>query len=236
MRILQIVLMCLLTLTANAQDLPIGSYNPEEDQTAYNNSGLERALLKFSEPIQEFFTKLNPDGYVDGPFTNFFTFLASVFALIVLHLFYAKVLFKRKRYGKDVNKLLYRYKVVTISLAVIMTIILLKSSFIWGAALLIACLALVPSLNGLMRGHMCPYCCSYTKINTKEERLGIYSNEIYSTQNHDSQYLQADQITKDSLPYGGYEIYHVEKVCCICRCEDCDNEWKYEKWDRIKKL
>jgi hypothetical protein len=70
----------------------------------------------------------------------------------------------------------------------------------------------------------------------KPERLGIYSNEIYSLKTHSSQYLQAHEISEASLPYGGYEIYHVEKVRYTGKCGKCGNECEYEKWERIKKL
>ena len=236
MRFLYIVLMLLLTVSGNAQDTPIGNYNPEEDQTIHNNYGLERALVKFSEPIQEFFTKLNPDGYVDGPFTNFFTFIADILFLVALYFFYAKVVFRRKRVNSDVHKLLYRYKLVLIILAVFINIRMLQDSFIWGVLLLFANFVVVPTLYGLMRGGLCPHCCSYSKIDMKPQKLGIYSNEIYSLKNHSSQYLQAHEITKDSLPYGGYEIYRVEKVLYTGKCDKCGNECEYEKWERIEKL
>mgnify|MGYP003293851149 FL=1 len=236
MRFLYIVLMLLMTVSGYAQNTPIGNYNPEEDQTVYNNSGLERALVKFSEPIQEFFTKLNPEGYVDGPFTNFFTFVADILVLIALFFFYAKVVFRKKRLDADVNKLLYKYKLVLVILAVLMNLSMFKESFIWGVLLLLANVVAVSALYGLMCSRLCPHCCSYRKIDMRPQKLGIYSNEIYSLKTRDSQYLQAHEISESSLPYGGYELYHVEKVRYTGNCDKCGKECEYEKWERIKKL
>ena len=236
MRFLFCLMLFLQVGLVSAQDQPIGTYNPEEDQTMMNNSGLEGALVRFSELTSGFFQNIHPEGYVDGPFTNFFTFLVDILAVVLLHLLYAKVIFRKMRVGKNVHKMLYRYRLVLIAFAVLLTLTLIKDSFFWGILLAFVNLALIPILKGLMDGHMCPFCCSYADFDEQKKHLGIYSNEIYGTSTRVSQYLRADEITQDSLPKEKYKLYHVEKVCHSYRCPKCNSKWDNERWERIKEL
>lgn len=215
---------------------PIGSYNPEQDLTAKNRTGTPQWMIEVAETLQSFFVKINPDGYTDGPFTNFFTFLASVFALFLLHLFYTKVLYKKPRYGKDFRNVIFRYKVFVIGFAVCLTLSMLRASFLWGVALAVVNLCVVIIFHAMFAGNLCPYCCCHGKIQTSEKPLGETCVEIYGLKTYSSQYLKPNEISSKSFPEGGYKVYEVRKYSYTKRCSECNNMWECERWKRIKEI
>lgn len=236
MKYLVAIVLFLQVVLAGAQDVPIGSYNPEEDETVENYSGLEGALIWFADNVGSLFATDDPEGYADGPFSDFFTYLASVAALIAFHFLHAKVFYRRKRTGTDVAKIIYRYKVLITVFAVLMTLTLMSTAFIWGLILAVTSYIYVRYSIGKMASHLCPHCCRYIDPEKREESQPEFATEVYGLKTFSSQYLKLEDITEKTLPEGGYKLYAVQKYHYYYRCPECDVKWREQEWKRLKKL
>lgn len=234
-RFLILILLVLQAGFISAQQ-PIGTYDREQDMTIKNQTGTPQWMIEVSEVLGDFFKKLNPEGYTDGPFTNFFTFLASAFAIFLLHLFYTKVKYRRVRRGKDTNKVIYRYRFFMIGFAICLTLSMFGKSFLWGAASVVMNFFVVSLCHGMFVGGLCPHCCSHGKIKTTEKPQGEVCNEIYGLKTYTSQYLLPSEITPECFPEGGYKIYLVKKYSYTYHCTKCNAKWEGEGWKRIQEI
>lgn len=218
-------------------EVPIGEYNPDEDETVKNHEPLEQGLIGFSEMMQGFFKKIKPEGYTDGPFSSFFTFLADLVLLVLFHLLYSKLIFRRKRRRADANAMLARYQMLLIAFAVVVWLILLQDSFVWGVIFVVPAFFICAMSVGMMGNHLCPHCCKYNKIIRNERPQQHFAVELHGEKTHHSQYLTPDtKITREMVPAGGFKLYQVQRIHIDNRCPECGAQWKTEKWKRLKEL
>lgn len=218
-------------------EVPIGEYNPDEDETVKNHEPLEQGLIGFSEMMQGFFKKIKPEGYTDGPFSSFFTFLADLVLLVLFHLLYSKLIFRRKRRRSDANAMLARYKTLLIAFAVVVWLILIKDSFIWGVLFIVPAFFLCAMSVGMMGNHLCPHCCKYNKIVRTERPQQHFAVELHGEKTGHSQYLTPDtKITREMVPAGGFKLNQVQRIHIENRCPECGAQWKTEEWKRLKEL
>lgn len=218
-------------------EVPIGEYNPDEDETVKNHEPLEQGLIGFSEMMQGFFKKIKPEGYTDGPFSSFFTFLADLVLLVLFHLLYSELIFRRKRRRSDANAMLARYKTLLIAFAVVVWLILIKDSFIWGVLFIVPAFFLCAMSVGMMGNHLCPHCCKYNKIVRTERPQQHFAVELHGEKTGHSQYLTPDtKITREMVPAGGFKLYQVQRIHIENRCPECGAQWKTEEWKRLKEL
>lgn len=218
-------------------EVPIGEYNPDEDETVKNHEPLEQGLIGFSEMMQGFFKKIKPEGYTDGPFSSFFTFLADLVLLVLFHLLYSKLIFRRKRRRADANAMLARYQMLLIAFAVVVWLILLQDSFVWGVIFVVPAFFICAMSVGMMGNHLCPHCCKYNKIMRNERPQQHFAVELHGEKTHHSQYLTPDtKITREMVPAGGFKLYQVQRIHIENRCPECGAQWKTEEWKRLKEL
>lgn len=218
-------------------EVPIGEYNPDEDETVKNHEPLEQGLIAFSDWTNSIFKKIKPEGYTDGPFSSFFTFLADLVLLVLFHLLYSKLIFRRKRRRADANAMLARYKTLLIAFAVVVWLILIKDSFIWGVLFIVPAFFVCAMSVGMMGNHLCPHCCKYNKIVRTERPQQHFAVELYGEKTGHSQYLTPDtKITREMVPAGGFKLYQVQRIHIENRCPECGAQWKTEEWKRLKEL
>lgn len=218
-------------------EVPIGEYNPDEDETIKNHEPLEQGLIAFADWTNSIFKKIKPEGYTDGPFSSFFTFLADLVLLMLFHLLYSKLIFRRRRRRADRNKLLARYSTLLIAFAVVVWLILIKDSFIWGALFVVPAFFICAMSVGIMGNHLCPHCCKYNKIVRNERPQQHFAVELYGEKTHHAQYLTPDtKITREMVPEGGFKLYQVQRIHIDNRCPECGAQWKTEEWKRLKEL
>ena len=226
----------LLVLQAGflAAQEPIGTFDPQEDQTVLNETGAMQVVMKWTNALLDYSREKNPEGYVDGPFTKFFSFLTRILFIVLLHLFFTKVRYRKPRPNKDYNKVVYRYKFAMISFAVILILSMLSISFLWSILLVIACYALITICIDGFQTDLCEACCCYGHIHSVGFPIDEYCTEIYGLKTHKSQYVQPDEITTDMLPKGGYKLYKVQKYRYEHHCTECDDTWETLSWKRLE--
>lgn len=213
---------------------PVGTFDPQEDQTVLNETGAMQVVMKWTNAFLDYFKEKKPEGYVDGPFANFFSVLARILLVVLLHLYYTKVRYRKPRQNKDYNKVVYRYKFTMIAFAVILTLSMLSISFLWSILLAVAYYVVILTCVDRFETNLCDFCCCYGHVKSVGFPLDEYCTEIYGTKTHTSQYVQADEITKDMLPEGGYKIYKVQRYRYENHCAKCDNTWETLSWKRLE--
>lgn len=218
-------------------EVPIGEYNPDEDETNKNHEPLEQGLIGFADWTQSFFKRIKPEGYTDGPFSSFFTFLADLVLLVLFHLLYSKLIFRRNRRRADRSKMLSRYTMWLIAFAVVLWLILIQDSFIWGVIFVVPAFFICSVSVGMMGNRLCPRCCKYNKIVRTERPQQHFAVELYGEKTHHAQYLTPDtKITREMVPEGGFKLYQVQRIHIDHRCPECGAQWKTEEWKRLKEL
>lgn len=229
-------------ISAQDNDNHVGSYNPEEDMTRYNDTFGPDLLIWWAD---KYIDKMSTIGDSSEEYTPTFfdwipskisDFLGRIIFILIVHLLYTRLGFRRPKYNKDVNKVIYRYKAVFIVLGAMAVFSTFGDSFLLGLLMIFVSFWLVATLVAKVKNKMCPECCTYNHIRTEEEPLNEYTNEIYSDMAKTSQFLNADQIKPESLPKGDYKMYRVQKCKRHQHCTKCNAKWDSLIWKRIEEL